>query len=263
MASRMERYYKTEQTEERSKKNEHLYKQISELGSYTNIEGVTDISNSNEININMVKQMLQKREDYHRNRNYDEIIGESSEESAPAPKEVEEKNYDLREILDKAKVDHSDRDLKYRSIKTSQYDILKNIKIDENTTPEDLRTIFNTLSLNNQNNAETPADDLGMFDDLKSNTMVGDPSSIKKILEETKKSEEDAPTVEQVVTGNLDNIDKTFYTSSFSFSDKDFEDLRSLDTSLKKNNKLIKVLIVVFSVLIAIAILIVVMRFVF
>ena len=117
--------------------------------------------------------------------------------------------------------------------------------------------------MNNQNNAETSSDDLGMFDDLKSNTMVGDPSSIKKILEEAKKSEEDAPTVEQVVTGNLDNIDKTFYTSSFSFSDKDFEDLRSLDTSLKKNNKLIKVLIVVFSVLIAIAILVIVMRFVF
>ena len=47
MASRMDRYYKGA---ERSKKNQSLYEQISALGSYTNIEGVVDISNSNEIN---------------------------------------------------------------------------------------------------------------------------------------------------------------------------------------------------------------------
>ena len=44
MASRMDRYYKGE---ERSKKNQSLYEQINALGTYTNIEGVVDISNSN------------------------------------------------------------------------------------------------------------------------------------------------------------------------------------------------------------------------
>ena len=56
MASRMDRYDKHEN---RSKKNEHLYEQINELGNYSNIEGVADISNSSEININMVKKLLE------------------------------------------------------------------------------------------------------------------------------------------------------------------------------------------------------------
>lgn len=248
MASRMERYYKTE---ERSKKNEHLYRQINELESYSNIEGIADISNSNEININKVKEMIKSREDFQKTRNYGNLVKLQQEEEEIVDEEIEEKNYDIRDILNKAKVDHSDNNIKYRNLKNSQYDILRSLNIKEVPETEE------EVSFDNNT-----ADDLGIFDDLKSNTMVGDSASIKKILEEAKESQE-KPVVEEVTSNNLANIDDTFYTSSFSFSDKDFEDLRSLDKSLKKNNKLIKILIVVFSILIALVILFVVIKLIF
>ncbi len=254
MASRMERYYKTG---ERSKKNEDLYKQIGEFGSYTNIEGVVDISNSNEINIAKVKEMLKKRDEQQKNYSLKAVVDFNDEPSSSGIRE--EKTYDLKDVLDKAKTGHSDSDAKYRNLKNRQYEIIKNLQIN-NPENEELNELLNTLSLGGGVD-----DDLGIFDDLKSNTMVGEPSSIKKVLKEAKESEEknDTVEVEQLNHTNLDNLDKSFYTASFKFSDKDFEDLRSLDSSLKKNNKLIKILIIIFSILLAAVVLIIIMKAIF
>lgn len=109
-------------------------------------------------------------------------------------------------------------------------------------------------------------DDLGIFDDLKSNTMVGEEaSSIKKVLDEAKNIEEkEIKPVEEVIDNNSESeLDKSFYTESFNFSNKDFIGLKSIDTALKKNNKLIKILIIVFSVLIAIVLLIIIGKIIF
>lgn len=254
MASRMERYYKTG---ERSKKNENLYKQIGELGSYTNIEGVVDISNSNEINITKVKELLEKRGEHQKNYSLKEVVNFSDEPITSVKKE--EKTYDLKDVLDKAKTGHNDSNAKYRNLKNRQYEIIKKLQMD-NPENEELNELLNTLSLGGD-----IGDDLGIFDELKSNTMVGEPSSIKKILKEAKESEETTDTVEveQLNHTNLDNLDKSFYTASFNFSDKDFEDLRSLDSSLKIHNKLIKILIVIFSVLLAAVLLIIIMKAIF
>lgn len=254
MASRMERY--NNQSEGRSKKNEHLYQQIDNISGYSNIEGIADIPNSNEISINTVKEMLKSREEYQKRRG-SQPIPSKIETIDDENEETEEKTYDIQDILNKAKVDHSDSDVKYRNLKNEQYDILRNIKVKNPDNDDNLQELTKTLTFNT-----LPTDDLGMFDDLKSNTMVGDASSIKKILDDAKKSEE-PPVIEEVTSSNLANIDNTFYTSSFSFSDKDFEDIRNLDNSLKRNNKLIKVLIVIFSVLLAVVIVFVVLRIVF
>ena len=250
MASRMDRYYKTE---ERSKKNASLYQEIGELGSYSNIEGVVNIEKTNEINIQQIKKMLQSREEYQKNRGYKEFVRtRETEEEETTPVEEEEKNYDLKDILSKAKIDHSDNNIKYRNLKNSQFDILKNIKIDNNQEEAEQEIL----------NSANSGDDLGIFDELKSNTMVGDAASIKKILSEAKKSEEEQPE-ESETKATLSNIDRSFYTNSFNFSDKDFEDIRNLDSSLKTNNKLIKILIIIFSVLVAIVLLIVIAKMVF
>lgn len=257
MASRMERYHNVEQ---RSKKNEHLYKQIDDIGGYTNIEGIADISNSNEINIAKVKEMLALRE---KNLHSKDNVVEYKEEIKEKEKK-EQKNYDLKDVLDKAKVKHNDSNSKYRNINKRQYEILKKIK-NENPDDEEIDELLNTLSF-----GSTDGDDLGIFDELKSNTMVGEPSSIKKVLEEAKEDEEteheitdSSLEIEKVSSNNLDNIDKSFYTSSFTFSDKDFEDLRNLDHSLKTNNKLIKILIAIFGGLLAIVLIIVILNVIF
>ena len=74
MASRMDRYYKTEiVSRERSSKNKSLYKEIDELDNYSNIEGVANIENSNEIDISKVREMLKRRDDYKKQRRYSDV----------------------------------------------------------------------------------------------------------------------------------------------------------------------------------------------
>ena len=246
MASRMERYYNAE---ERSKKNRSLYNQINNLENYTNIEGVVDISNSNEININTVKKLI--------NQDKDSMIEKSSRSNDNIEKSnvEEEKNYDLNDVLKKAKHDHSDKDIKHRKLKIHQYEILKKLK-EEQPDNEKIDELLNTMAL-----SDTSGDDLGFFDDLKSNTMIGnEASAIKEVLNEAKEDTDESIIDEDSDTSALKNLDKSFYTSSFNFSDKDFDDLKNLDDTLKRNNKLIRILIILFSITIAIIILIVVAK---
>ena len=245
MASRMERYYNGE---ERSKKNQSLYDQINALGNYTNIEGVVDISNSNEINIDSIKKLID-------DSNHSEVKITKVKKEIPKKKE-EEKNYDLKDVLDKAKTHHSESDGKYRNLKRRQYQVLKQLK-EENPENEEIDELLNTLALGG-----SIGDDLGIFDHLKSDTIVGDEAtSIKKILEEAKEADELEEAMEEEKTKT--ELDKSFYTASFNFSEEDFEDLKSLDKNLKKNNKLIRILIIVFSISLAVFLLYLIGRIIF
>lgn len=265
MASRMQRYYNGE---ERSKKNQSLYEQINSLGSYTNIEGVIDISSDNEINIDSIQELLSK--------NKDDSIQPTIEEKEYVEEKVitPTKNYDLKEVLTDAKSKHSDSDVKYRNLKRRQYQVLKKLK-EDNPDNEDIDELLNTLALD-----QSLGDDLGIFDDLKSDTIVGkEASSIKEILDDIKNEpnnevmndtenndnqqeiEEDSETKEY--KSDLNNLDKSFYTASFNFSEDDFEDLKSLDENIKTNNKLIRIAITVFSILIAIVLLVLIAKLMF
>ena len=78
--------------------------------------------------------------------------------------------------------------------------------------------------------------DVGLFDDLKSDTMVGDAASIKKILDEEKERKLEETNME---------IDKSFYTSSLGFTQSDFEELKDMNHKIKKGNKFIIILLIV------------------
>lgn len=264
MASRMERYYNGE---ERSKKNQSLYDEISANGNYTNIEGVVDISNSNEINIDNIKELI----DGSYNTKHSKSAEKTEKKKTIVKRKVEdEKNYDIMEVLNKAKNSHSEKDLKYRNLKKKQIKILKELK-DEHPEDDKIDELMNTLAL-----GDGISDDLGMFDELKSNTMVGEEASaIKEVLNEAKDSTStkdiDVTKVDleqEKLNGGKEkkeelDLDASFYTSSFIISDEDFEDLKSLDKNLKKNNKLIRILIIIFSCLIAVVLLVVIAKLIF
>lgn len=247
MASRMERYYNAE---ERSKKNRSLYDQINNLESYSNIESIVDISNSNEISINTVKKLIGQSKENKTEENNNEIEVSTNE--------YEEKNYDLKDVLKKAKYGHSEKDIKHRKLRIQQYEILKKLK-EEQPNNEKIDELLNTIAL-----SDTSGDDLGMFDDLKSNTMIGnEASAIKDVIDEVKDISDNNELIDSDKdsdTTPLKNLDKSFYTSSFNFSDKDFDDLKNLDDTIKRNNKLIRILIILFSITIAIIILIVIAK---
>lgn len=267
MQSRMERYHEQNREEnKRTKKNEQLYQEIYENAEYSNIEGIATIEKPNEIDINQVKQMLQNRSSYQRGKEYRNIIKNTEE----PPKEMvdlkhdNEKNYDIRDILNKAKVERKEEQKEYHSLKDTQYNILKNINIKKEPekieeTDEELKelihTITNTSMLNKLGDKELSLD---LLEDLKSsnNTMVEELPSMKAILEENDNflpEEED---------DDEKGMDKSFFTSKMNFKEEDFDDLIEMSTNIKKNTTLMKILVGILVILIAAAIIFVVINYV-
>ena len=253
MASRMDRYYKSELVSSgRSSKNKSLYEQIKDLDNYTNIEGVATIEKTNEIDISKVQEMIKNRENYKKKRQLRDILKEEVEELEKI-EEVQEitKNYDIKDLLSKIK-DEPIEEQKSRSLKEEQIEILKSLNVkekpkkveieeEEKELKELLNTIASTKALTDLKNVESDLD-VGLLDDLKSDTIVGDAASIKKIIEEEK---------EKRIEDTNAEIDKSFYTSSFGFTQSDFEELKNMNHNIKKSNKFIIVLLIILIVLIA------------
>ena len=246
MASRMDRYSKQEiasTSNARSDRNKSLYKKIEDMDSYTNITGVATIENKNEIDIEKVKAMLKSRESQKRDF-YDNEVKEEIE--LQEPEEI--RNYDINDLLSKVKEKCSNGETNFRKLTEKQKKLLKSLnernkqlKEEENELDELVKTISNMKAITEKDIDDSNTDDVGLLDDLKSDTMVGDASSIKKIIDEEKEFTRELDTVQ---------IDKSFYTSSFGFTQRDFEELKNINHRLKKDNKFIIILLILLIILI-------------
>lgn len=242
MASRMDRYTKKQESNfsARSDRNKSLYKQIEDLDSYTNIAGVATIENKNSIDLEKVKELLKSRE--NRVQEQKQTIVEEHEKETV---EEEIRNYDIRDLLSKAKEKDNSEEKKYRSLSPKQQKVLRQLneknkrlkEIDNEELDELVKTLSNMTSITD----EDATDDVGLFDDLKSDTMVGDASSIKKIIDEEKELTRDFDEMQ---------MDKSFYTSSFGFTQRDFEELKDMNHKIKKDNKFIIALLIILIILI-------------
>lgn len=251
MKTRMEKYHNLNtDTKKRTRINESLYREIYEDIDYTNIEGVAPIEKTNEIDIMKIKDLLKSH--IESNDNVSRQIVKKSEPVKIVTREPEEeKVYDIRDILTKAK-DEREPDDEPRSLKNTQYDILKglNIKkyeedIDDKELKDLINTITNTSLLNKLGDKELS---LNMLSELQSlnNTSISDLSSVRNLLEETNKV-----TKEEL----KEEIDKSFYTSSLNFKNEDFDELKDINVSLKRSNTLIKVVLtILFLIIIVIAV---------
>ena len=263
MASRMDRYY-TEDTEynRRSSKNSNLYNKIyDEDAKYSNIEGIASIEKTNEIDITKIREMLKNREDYQKEKEFRQIVKPSREREIEYKYEdddnEEEKSYDIRNILEKARVDNKDIKNEYRSLNNTQYNILKSIDIDKeyedylrgNDKKEDLEelihTITNTSMLKKLEEQELA---LSMLDDFKTKSHnLKDTKSIQAIMDEEYEKEK--------TNEFTDTIDKSFYTGSMKLSKQDFGD----DAEIKENDSLGKAL----KILIGLAVIILIILLVY
>lgn len=269
MASRMERYYKQNSSHsKRSERNQSLYRDIYDSASYSNIEGIATIEKSNEIDITKVKKMLKNREEYKRQKEVNRIIDRKEPEVYVEPVKTatldNDKNYDIRDILNKAKGNKKNED-KYHSIDNTNYDILRKIKekkdlFKEESNEDELRELIDTITSNTAINQLGDKElSLDLLDDLKSNnedTVIENNSVIKNILEEAKQEEmrkkQDSTT----------ELDKSFFTSSLNFGEDDFEKIASLNSNLMKNNVLLKALVLVVLIAITAGIIFLVYHFI-
>ena len=235
MVSRMDRYYdRSSNSAVRSRKNEDLYKKIQDMDGYSNIEAVSTIAKTNEIDITKVKELIKNRENYKREKQYRKAFNIEDK-----PKEVsadkyfqDDKNYDIMDILNKAKDSHNE-DTTNRSLKNTHYDLLNELNLRDNNYEDGEEELKDLI-----NNIDSKKDDgVGLLDELTSDTMVGDASSIHKIIEDEK--------VEQKKMDNTSEMDKSFFTSTMSFSDEDFEEFKNMGKNVKKNNILIIILMII------------------
>ena len=231
MASRMDRYNNQDLViPARSARNKSLYKKIEDLDTYTNIEGVATIEKTNEIDITKVHDLLKNKE---------------NEEKIENTEEEETKNYDIKDLLSKAK-QTEDTQKNNRKLTEEQINILRSLnnkssKYDIEQEEKELKELINTISGNKAlNELSKTVNDVGLLDELKSDTMVGDASSIKKIIEEEKENK----------LSDSTELDKSFYTSSFGFTSSDFEELKNINHKIKKSNKYIIILLVILIILI-------------
>lgn len=257
MASRMDRYHNSStSTGKRSHRNESLYDSIyNENVEYSNVEGIARIEKTNEIDISRIREMLKQEEERkHKKENQPVFKRTITVPTIEDKKEIrEEKNYDIRDILTKAKQEKKDEEKnQYRNLKNTQYNILKNIKLDDEIGKNEdalekenreLRELIHTITSNSTLEHLNDKDlSLDLLNDLKSeNTTTNelDKNSIKKILEEAKsKQKEEEPE-------EVRELDKSFFTSSLNFDDEDFEELKELNSKYRLNNILIKILIVI------------------
>ena len=203
MARRMDRYYQTNsENNKRSRRNASLYDSIYDDDiEYSNIEGIARIEKTNEIDINRIREMLRKEEEKQTRKTFQPIVRSESEHKELTELEhKEDRNYDLKDILTKAKEEKKDEEKdKYRNLKNTQYNILKNIKLDDEIgkvkkaeeTKETLKELIDTITNNSLLNELADKDlSLELLEDLKSNTATIDQGSIKKILDEEKAKEE-------------------------------------------------------------------------
>jgi len=250
MPSRMERYYKSgSKTPNRSERNERLYRDIYDHAAYSNIEGVAHLNRTNEVDITKIKNMLKNREQYQQQKELRNIVTTKVQEKEPEVSILdEEKNYDIRDILNKAKVNRP-TDNQYHRLEDTEY--FKKLK-QEKENPKDLRDMIDTIqntSLYNQ--MEDKELSLDMFEDLKSenNTIIESKDAIQSLLEEAKK-EEQKKQEEKI------EMDHSFYTSSLGFAEDDFEQIADLNHNIKKNNFWIKTLVFLLLIVVAVFIII-------
>jgi len=228
MPTRMERYYKTEVPKSRTVKNRDLYRTIYDEAEYSNVEGISIIEKNEKIDIDMIKELI------NGSNNKPKPTREMPERII---KEETPKNYDIMDVLSKAKSERTDKE---RKINDTQYNILKNINLDEdikapsNVDEDDLKNMIEAIS----NNSKNYTGDL--LDDLKTSC---DPNLKKEV-----------DNVEQ-------EIDQSFYTTNVGFSSNDFEDLKEMKDDIKKNNTLTKVLLFILSTVIVTAIIFLVYHF--
>ena len=247
MASRMDRYrnQELETIGMRTKRNEHLYARVEAPLEYSSVEGVARIDNTNSVDINKIKELLLREEEpkkkHHSKMEKQETLEDTSE--LVTFNQLEDKNYDIRDILNKAKDEkEEDDDDKYRNLQNTGYDILKNIQVQKKPTE---------ISDQELNHVGDTTLSLSMLDNLQDNeeeeiTETMSSKTIRDLLNEETSKEEDGDDDDFEEQRTLDN---SFFTSSLNFSEEDFNELSDeLDEPKKKENLIVKVLIFIIMV---------------
>ena len=213
MVSRMYKYKNNDSIPTRSDKNKELYKQI--YNAYDEFENLIVPSNAREINPSELKKEITSRQDYRKQRDYEELTNSKSVNNDVTKREkkhIEEKNevYDINELLDKAIKEEKKPELKEDMLSNSDY--LKKLKLDNRRTNiEQVKELYEDIQKEDLDEDEslmkTANLSLEILSDLKGDndkTVISAPIKDEEVPDDFKEEED-------------------FYSNTYKFSKKDFE----------------------------------------
>lgn len=192
----------------RSSRNTNLYDNLYDDSNYSIKTLEKTISKTNELDLEAIKNMIATEKKYARK------VVENKEELPPEPEE--EKNYDINAIMMEARSNYKEDNLK-RSLRETPFEIKEKIEMVR------------------KHNEEVENDiEQDLFSDLKATRTIEE-ESIKEIIEREKEEFDDDTT-------------ETTMTTTLGFDSKDFEELQDMHNSIKENNILLKIFLIILTV---------------
>ena len=239
MESRMEKYYRDNLDGfERSKKNEKLYKDVSR--EITELDNLPIPDNSNEIDLNGLKQIISSRDEYRKVKDLGRtFVSEKPLYPNEVKEEVKEKDENrIYDIINKGNAPEGTKkinanfltDMEEAEVPSDEKEVPSN-----NDAYEEAQKVVDKHQDGDINkNSITDSLPLDILTDLKGsdNTVVTDP--IVK---------------EEVTMINKIKDGETFYSGSFNFSKKDFDESDD-DMFEEKSHTGVKVFFLIFGLLV-------------
>lgn len=261
--------------------------EISKIRTNNNIRIIDD--QPKEIDIEKIKDYINKlNEDEPKKK---KVVVDPVDTGEIQLDEDDEKIYDINAVLEKAKEEKQTtyEEEKHKRLRDTEYDILSKIDLEKEQNKRSSKTFKeeelqpeeelltekdveeNEKTLMDLINTVTIAkDDVDLLSELTTSDDAKEEET-GTIEEEIKKAEaadvhiskipNEAKQEIKVIEENLnkkerektinDEIDKSFYTNSMSFSKKDFEGFEDLESSVKKNNALVVLAIIILLLVIA------------
>lgn len=243
MKSRMDRYHKDDEPLARTLKNKDLYPEMDKPLNPRNSVSLLD----NEVDISNVKDIVDKRSEYLKVKKYRALINDDKEdvkEDHNVYDDIENRVYDINNILETAKSKQSEtKDAKKRKLQNTQYNILSNLEFKTKNEEEEGKMVDDFFTKD--------TDLSSLIEDIK-NEKGDTTNDLFKALKPTDNTILTKPVTRSDLKAlklkEKSSSDNTFYTDVMSFTKSNFEHLEDLESTVKTNNKLIKVLITVLVV---------------
>ena len=235
MESRMEKYYRDDlSTFERTKKNEKLYKDVS--SQISDLDNLPIPDNANEIDVNGLKDIISSRDEYRKAKELGRTFVSNKprmEEEIKIRDKNENKIYDINVLLENAK-NEINRSATVSNDKKINVNFLNGLE-DANIPDSDDAIEIASFETSKKEHSNTDSLPLDILVDLKGNdnTVVTDP--IVK---------DEVTMIKKIKDG------ETFYSGSFNFSKKDFDEDDDEPFFEEKTHTGVKVFFLIFGLLI-------------
>lgn len=287
MVSRVEKYngdnFSLETTQTRVSRNARLYEEVYDKNG--DLENLPLADNTKDIDIHKLKELISSMDESSTSddvsSNYDDSFWDNKKRNID-----DEKIHDINKLLEKAKYENGKlKESENELLKTSR-NILSKLDIDENYSfDDDKYSDVKSIAKDNKNDLDMtremkyhtkqlsvdplieqvmPDNDLAMdlFFDLKptDNTIVTKPikdtsdskSDNVSIKEIDAKKIDDTSDID-IIKKNVNGIDNDFFTSSYSFSSKDFSDDEYDD---EKGGSILKIILLIIGVILLVGVIV-------